>query len=133
MHKTFLKTSVIFAALSVIVGAYTAHKLRGTVSDQAYYIFETAVRYQFYHAIALLFTGILYKQFPFKTTLWAGRFFIIGIFLFCGSLYILGWAKAAVKPGYEWLGPITPFGGLCFILGWVLLFIAFFKKTSPNK
>ena len=78
----------------------------------------------------LLIAAILYKDFPFKTTLWAGRLFIIGIILFSGSLYFLTWVKAAVIPGYNYVGAITPFGGLAFIAGWICLFVSAIGKRQ---
>lgn len=128
MHKGFLKTAAILGMFSVILGAFGAHTLRGVISDRAIEIFETAVRYQFLHVFALMAVGILYKEFPFKSMIWAGRLFIIGIILFSGSLYVLTWIKGAVIPGYNAIGAITPFGGLAFISGWLCLLISFFKK-----
>ena len=134
MHKGFLKTAALLAAFSVGLGAFAAHTLKGSISDYAFGIFETAVRYQFYHVFALLITGILYKDFPGKLLKWAGRLFIVGIILFSGSLYLLAFIKAAVMPGYNWVGAITPFGGLCFIIGWICLFFGITtKKISGNK
>ena len=115
MHKGFLKTATLLGALSVALGAFAAHSLKQHVSDYAVSIFETGVRYQFYHAFALLASGILYKEFPNKFIKWAGKLFIAGIILFCGSLYVLTFIKAAVLPGYDWVGAITPFGG-CVLL-----------------
>jgi len=132
MHKGFLRTGAIAALLAVVLGAFAAHTLKGTISDHAVASFETGARYQFYHAFALLITGILFKEFKFSTTVWAGRFFILGIILFSGSLYCLTAVQAAVKPGYGWVGAITPIGGLCFLAGWFLLFLSFFKKQSTK-
>ena len=129
MHKGFLKIAAVIGSLSVVLGAFAAHSLKGMISDHAIATFETGVRYQFYHVFALLAVGILYKDFPFKTMIWAGRFFIAGIILFSVSLYLLAMFQAAVQPGYKWIGAITPFGGACFITGWILLFISFFKKN----
>lgn len=130
MHKTFLKTAALLGALSVAMGAFAAHALKDLVSEYAIGIFETAVRYQFYHVFALLSVGILYERFGGTMLKWSGRLFIIGIILFSGSLYALAVVKGAVLPGFKWLGPITPLGGLCFILGWVFLFIALLKKET---
>lgn len=127
MHRGLLKTAAILGALSVIIGAFAAHGLKGKVSDHALATFETAVKYQFYHVFAILAVGIIYKDFGYKTVLWAGRFFIAGIILFSGSLYFLAYVQAAVRPGYDWVGAITPFGGAAFIGGWILLFISLFK------
>jgi uncharacterized membrane protein YgdD (TMEM256/DUF423 family) len=75
-----------------------------------------------------LAVAIVYKEFPFATTIWAGRLFITGIILFCGSLYFLTAVKGAAIPGYDFVGAITPFGGLAFIAGWICLLVSFFKK-----
>ena len=128
MHKGYLKTATLLGALSVALGAFAAHSLKQHVSDYAVGIFETAVRYQFYHAFALLAAGILYKDFPNKIIQWAGKLFIVGIIFFCISLYLLTFIKAAVLPGYDWVGAITPVGGLCFIAGWLCLFLGIRRK-----
>lgn len=132
MHRGFIKTAALLGAFSVAMGAFAAHTLKENISSYAVEIFETSVRYQFYHVFALLIVGILYKEFPGKLLKWAGRFFITGIILFCGSLYFLTFIKAAVLPGYKWVGPITPIGGLCFILGWICLFIGISKKIKSQ-
>ena len=132
MHKGFIRTAAIIGLLSVAFGAFAAHALKELLSEYAVNVFETGVRYQFYHVFALLAVGILYKEFPNKFIRWAGIFFIIGIILFSGSLYFLTYVKGAVMPGYKWLGPITPIGGLSFILGWIFLFIGVLK-TNRNK
>lgn len=130
MHKGFLKIAALIGALSVALGAFAAHALKESVSDYAVSIFETGVRYQFYHAFALLVSGILYREFPGKLIKWSGSLFIAGIILFSGSLYLLTFIKAAVKPGYDWVGAITPLGGLCFIAGWLCLFFGIFRKRN---
>ena len=128
MHKGFLKTATLLGALSVALGAFGAHALNQHVSDYAVNIFETGVRYQFYHAFALLVSGILYKEFPNKFIKWSGKLFIVGIIFFCASLYALTFVKAAVLPGYDWIGAITPLGGLSFIAGWLCLFLGMVRK-----
>lgn len=132
MHKGFLKSGVLFAMLAVMFGAFGAHALKEMISERALTTFETGVRYQFFHAIALVLAGILYKEFKTGMVLWAGRLFFVGILLFSFSLYFLSAIQAAVQPGFRWVGAITPLGGLCFISGWVLLFIAFIKKTPQS-
>jgi uncharacterized membrane protein YgdD (TMEM256/DUF423 family) len=129
MHKGFLKVAAILGFLSVALGAFAAHALKEMVSDHAVATFETGVRYQFYHAFALLAVGILFQQFKSGLMVWAGRFFIAGVILFSGSLYALTMVQATVQPGYKWIGPITPLGGVCFLLGWLCMLIAFFKKN----
>ena len=128
MHKGFLKTAAILGALSVALGAFAAHGLKQILSADILQIFETAVRYQFYHVFALLATGILYAAFPGKLMKWAGYLFIIGIILFSGSLYLLCYAKHNALP-LNWLGAITPFGGAAFIAGWLMLFAAVTRRN----
>jgi uncharacterized membrane protein YgdD (TMEM256/DUF423 family) len=134
MHKGFIKTAAMLGVLAVALGAFAAHALKERISDYAVNIFETGVRYQFYHVFALLVAGILYKEFPNRFIRWAGILFISGIILFSGSLYCLMYIKGAVMPGYKWIGAITPIGGLAFILGWLSLFIGCFAKfNKPGK
>jgi len=130
MHKGFIRTAAIIGLLSVALGAFAAHALKESISDYAVNIFETGVRYQFYHVFALIAAGILYKDFPNTFIRWSGIFFIAGMILFSGSLYFLTYIKGAVMPGYKWIGVITPIGGLAFILGWLSLFIGLFKTKN---
>jgi uncharacterized membrane protein YgdD (TMEM256/DUF423 family) len=128
MHKGFLKIAALTGALSVMLGAFAAHGLKNLLSADNLQVFETAVRYQFYHVFALLAAGILYKDFSGKLMRWAGNLFVAGIILFSGSLYLLCYVKHAEMP-LNWLGAITPFGGAAFIAGWVILFLAIGKKN----
>jgi uncharacterized membrane protein YgdD (TMEM256/DUF423 family) len=130
MNKGFLKTAALLGALSVALGAFGAHALKGRLTVYAIEIFETSVKYQFYHVFALLAVGILYKDFPGKLLNWAGRLFIAGIILFSGSLYCLAAVKGTGIAGFDWLGAVTPFGGLCFIIGWILLFVRISKGPT---
>lgn len=124
MNKTFLTAGALLAALAVIAGAFGAHFLKARLSAESLQTFETAVRYQLYHAFALLAAGMLYKEFTNKWIERAGYFFLAGIIFFSGSLYgLCAW------PEMKWLGPVTPLGGLCFILGWLLLAAGFTKKN----
>lgn len=127
MHRGFLKTATLLGVFSVALGAFAAHSLQQYISDYAVSIFETGVRYQFYHVFALLASGILYKEFKNKFIKGAGKLFIAGIILFSGSLYVLAFIKGAVMPGFDWIGAITPFGGLCFITGWICLFLGMLR------
>lgn len=133
MHKTFLKIGALLAAVSIGLGAFAAHALKDLVSDKAVEIFDTGAKYMFYHAIALILTGILYGSFRNKFILWAGRFFAFGILLFIGSLLYISYTQAVVTPMMKWVGPITPLGGLLFILGWLCLCIGFFIKPKSLK
>ncbi len=127
MHKGFLKTAAVFGALSVILGAFGAHALKDTISDHAIAIFETGVRYQFFHALALLMVAVLYKELGGILLKWTGGLFITGMIIFSGSLYILTMLTALVSPDYKWIGAITPIGGMCLITGWLTMFIRFMK------
>lgn len=131
MHKGFIRAGALFALLAVALGAFGAHSLKGKISTYALDIFQTGVTYQFYHALALCFTGMLFEKFPLKTMQWAGRFFIMGIILFSFSLYTLAAFKAAVQPGGNWIGAITPVGGFSFISGWLCILLAF-RKSAAN-
>lgn len=128
MNKSFIITSALLGALTVALGAFGAHALKEKLNEYTLGIFETAVKYQFYHVFALMITGILFQQFGNSYMLWSGRLFIAGIILFCGSLYALTYFLANNNEGMKWLGAVTPFGGLCFIAGWILLAIAVMKK-----
>ena len=128
MNKTFLITAAIFGAISVMLGAFGAHALKNKMSADAFEIFETAIKYQFYHVFALLAAGILAQAFPGGFITWSGRFFIAGILIFSGSLYLLSYFKASGNQQMNWLGAITPFGGLSFITGWIFLAVAIVKS-----
>ncbi len=128
MHNTFIKLAAIIGALSVALGAFGAHALKQRASEYAVGIFETAVRYQFYHVIALLAVGILFKDFGNRWMTYAGWSFILGIILFSGSLYLLTYIKMIDKPSLNWIGAITPLGGVALIAGWVCMFMALLKQ-----
>lgn len=124
MKRNFIVTAAVMAALAVILGAFGAHALKARLTVEQLQTFEVGVRYHFYHAFALLLTGMLYKEFPGKLLLWAGRLFVAGTVLFSGSLYLLSNAEGLKK-----LGMITPLGGVCFIAGWLLLAAGCVKRA----
>ncbi len=127
MYKQALTAGALFAALAVALGAFGAHALKTILPPAQVLIFETGVRYQFYHSFALLATGIIYGAAPGKNIRLASTFFIIGILLFSGSLYTM----SLLSIGGVGLGPIgilTPIGGLFFILGWLLLLLGILKN-----
>ena len=128
MNKTFLITAAALGALSVMLGAFGAHGLKGRMNAETFEIFETAVKYQFYHVFALLTVGIISKFIPGSFLTWSGRFFIAGIVLFCSSLYFLSYFKMTGVQHINWIGAITPIGGLCFISGWILLAVAVIRS-----
>lgn len=127
MHKYFLISASLLGALAVGLGAFAAHGLKQILTAENIAIFETAVKYQFYHVFALLATGILYAAYTNVKIKWAGHLFIAGIVIFSGSLYLLCFSKQ-FNWGINWLGAITPFGGVCFIAAWCLLALGIYKK-----
>lgn len=120
----FVRVAAVLGALAVILGAFGAHALRGRVTPETIYAFDTGVRYHFYHALALLVIATAGGN--LWTSKWCARAcqaWCIGIVLFSGSLY------AMALTGFTALGAITPVGGLAFIVGWALLFAAAPRKT----
>ncbi|MEZ7277388.1 DUF423 domain-containing protein [Pseudoalteromonas sp. 68 DY56-GL68] len=115
MIKLYLMIGSLFCMLSVMLGAFAAHGLKSRVSEYAIGIFKTAAEYQMVHGLALIAMAILIKW--GMNLNWAGGFFIAGTVLFSGSLYLLA------LTGMKWLGPITPIGGVCFIIGWAILLV----------
>jgi len=129
MHKRFLLTGAALGALAVVLGAFGAHELKKIVPPDTVTTFQTGVQYQMYHAIALLAVAIIFERYPNKLIKWSGTCFIAGIILFSGSLYIITALKATETVGLNGIGIITPFGGLFFIAGWLLLFAGIIKRT----
>ncbi|KTF14754.1 DUF423 domain-containing protein [Pseudoalteromonas sp. H105] len=115
MIKLFLMAGSVFCMLSVVLGAFAAHGLKNRVSEYAIGVFKTAAEYQMVHGLALIAVAILIKWGLNLNA--AGWFFIAGTLLFSGSLYLLA------MTGWKWLGPITPLGGLCFIVGWLIILV----------
>ena len=105
----------LFAALSVLLGAFGAHGLKNRLSMEDLAIFETAVRYQMYHALGILLMGVASFYLSEKLVSIPAYFLILGIIIFSGSLFLL------VFTNLRWFGAITPIGGLCLIIGWLLL------------
>jgi uncharacterized membrane protein YgdD (TMEM256/DUF423 family) len=127
MQKFFLLAGSLLMALSVAIGAFGAHGLKDILAKtQRAETFETAVKYQFYHSLGMLFLGLLLIHFQHRLLNYAGYSFIAGILIFSGSLYVLS------LTGIRWLGAITPLGGLGFIAGWVLIFIALLQYPGNS-
>ena len=135
MTKRFLAFSGFSGAMAVALGAMGAHYLKqlleaGYITSANLQAFETGVKYQIYHTIALLIIGLLSEKFNSKTLQKAGFCFMIGIVLFSGSLYLLSTASLIGLTKTHWLGPITPIGGLFFIIGWILLGLSGIGKAN---
>ena len=117
--RIFLAIASMFGGISVVFGAFASHALKDRLSANSLAIWETGTKYQMYHALALMLVAILVSRFPNSALLTvAGYAFIIGTFVFSGSLYAL------TLTGIKWLGAITPIGGMAFIIGWLCLALA---------
>ncbi len=115
MERTFALLGSVLAFLAVAAGAFGAHALRGRLSPADLAIFETAARYQMYHALALLAVAWAAGRWPGGLAAAAGWLFALGTLVFSGSLYLL------VLTGARWLGAVTPLGGLALLAGWLAL------------
>ncbi|HXF60282.1 MAG TPA: DUF423 domain-containing protein [Caldilineaceae bacterium] len=116
MEKTFMLLASILGGLAVALGAFGSHGLSGRLSADLLNTYEIAVRYQFYHALALIGVAAALGRWPNAgAAVWAGWLFVAGVLIFSGSLYLL------VLSGVRWLGAITPIGGVAMIAGWICL------------
>ena len=115
MDRLFFGVGALSALISVAAGAFGAHALRGRLTPEYLAVFETAARYQMYHALGLLAVAWAITRWPGPLPVWAGWLFLAGTVLFCGSLYILA------LTGIRWWGAVTPLGGVAFLAGWLCL------------
>ncbi len=114
--KIFLTLGALAGLIGVAFGAFGAHALKAKLSPELLVTWQTAVQYQFWHALGLLLVGVLVFHWPASDLLkWSGWLMLAGIVLFSGSLYLLA------LTGARWLGPITPIGGLAWIAAWAVL------------
>lgn len=128
MSRHILFTASLSGAIAVMFGAFGAHSLKDVLSAGALEIWAKGVEYQFYHTFALLFLSQFATAGNDKLINWSYIFFTLGIVFFSGSLYLLA-TREVMNIGFvSYIGPITPVGGLCFILGWLLLFVAALKR-----
>lgn len=118
MDRLFLMIGSLSAGLSVAAGAFGAHALRARLEPRQLEVFETAARYQMYHALAIVLVAWAATRFTSSLVHVSGWLFLAGTVLFSGSLY------AMTFTGIRALGAITPIGGVCFIAGWVCLALA---------
>lgn len=118
MSHWFIGSAGVSGLLAVAIGAFGAHGLKGKISADMLAVYSTGVQYHFYHTLALLAVALFMSATaPSRWLSLSCTFFLIGIVAFSGSLYWLALG------GPKWLGPITPLGGLCFMVGWVMVFI----------
>ncbi len=127
MSRKLGYAGAVLAGLSVAAGAFGAHSLKGIISVDMLVVFETAVRYQMYHALALLVVSGMLKQVPERGLRVAGGCFVAGIVLFSGSLYVVALTST------RWVGAITPLGGVAFLSGWITLAWNLWQKKGGGE
>jgi uncharacterized membrane protein YgdD (TMEM256/DUF423 family) len=114
--KLFIALGAAAGALGVVLGAFGAHALKARLGADMLSVWQTGVQYHLWHALGIVAVGLLAFHIPGSAPLkWAGWLMLAGIVLFSGSLYILA------ASGVRWVGAITPFGGGCFITGWLVV------------
>ena len=123
MNKRIIISASVFGALAVIFGAFGAHALKGMLSESQMATWNTAVQYHFYHTLALVFLST-FARFRNNLINFSSYCFSFGIILFSGSLYLLSLRDVMGWSGIGFLGPVTPIGGLLFIMGWFTLLLA---------
>ncbi len=121
-----LLLAALGGAIAVLLGAFAAHGLRPQLAERLFEVFQIGVTYQFYHVFALLAVGLLQLSYPSRLLRFSSAFFLAGILLFCGSLYVLALS------GVHRFGAVTPIGGVFFVLGWLTLLSAIFQKVKQN-
>jgi uncharacterized membrane protein YgdD (TMEM256/DUF423 family) len=127
MHKNrlYVKIAAILGAFAVTIGAFGSHLLKEQMTPDVASSWQTAVNYQFYHALALLSIGILYKRYHSRTLVNAATFMIMGTVFFSGSLYASSLLTMAGRSGgLGMFGFVTPIGGACLIMGWIFLILS---------
>lgn len=126
-RKITLLLGVIFAALSIVIGAFAAHGLKRILSADALDWIDTGVQYQQFHSLGLILIAVIWQQNPkWAALIWSAGFMALGIVLFSGSLY--GLATTQIRT----IGILTPIGGLAFIIGWSLLAITAWRGTHDD-
>lgn len=130
MHKAFAIIGTLLAAISVVLGAFGAHALKAVLSAEQLVSWETAVRYQMYHALALILVSVVYHFLPYSGVKTAGWLLFTGTLLFSGSIYVLIAMKSSGAVGIKGLGMITPIGGVLLIIGWLTLLFQFITKLK---
>tara|TARA_Y100000991_G_C21825164_1_gene285626 strand:- start:286 stop:672 length:387 start_codon:yes stop_codon:yes gene_type:complete len=127
MNNKLISIAALLAFLAVTLGAFGAHTLNELLTTEKLNSFETGVRYQFYHSLALLIIGLNANK--LNATALIGKFMLIGIVFFSFSIYLLS-LQELIGINLSILGPITPFGGLLLMISWLILIFKNYKKTQ---
>lgn len=127
INKAYIQIGVIIILLGIVAGAFGAHFIENNYGERASAIFDTASKYQIYHGFGIIILGILWDKLPTNYIKWIKYLFLTGILCFSGSLYLLAF-KSSLGSLVKVIGPITPIGGLLFIIGWFVFFLALRKK-----
>ena len=133
MHRILYRIAAFFAGLSVIIGAFGAHFLKTILSPESLNSIHTAVTYQMTHSLAILAVGLIYSHYHFQKTLIAGYFFVLGIILFSGSIYLLAILTYFGVERIILIGLLTPLGGLSFFIGWLFLLVSIPVELNNSK
>ncbi len=126
MARVFVILGSINMLIAVALGAFGAHIVRDLISGHYYTIYQTGVDYHMFHSLGILLVGIIALKIPGKQINWSGWLLFIGIVIFSGSLYVLS------LTGISIIGAITPIGGVSFLIGWLLLALAAYKKLGKE-
>lgn len=130
MQKKLFITGGVFALLSVVLGALAAHALRDKLEPRSLEGFNTAVKFMFYHALALLVFGLMAEKYANKLFAWAGNLVITGTVLFSGSIYLLSTTAVSGLNIPKGFGLVTPLGGVLLIAGWALFILSILKHKN---
>lgn len=124
MRKGLFLFAAMSGFFSVALGAFAAHGLKNIATAQLIHFFNLGIQYQFYHTFAIIVVVFAMPWIRSKLLVFSAYFFIAGILLFSGSLYVYALI------GIKWLGMITPIGGVCFLIGWLLLAVSIFNQDE---
>jgi len=119
--RLILIAAVMYGLTGVILGAFGAHALKDRLNPDQLLSYETGVRYQLIHAVAMMVIALLAGSAGSSLLKWSGQLFAVGVFLFSFSIYLLATREITGLASWKWLGPVTPIGGLCLISGWFML------------
>ena len=129
--KKYLIIGGVFMVLAVLIGAFGAHGLKAAIGDNTS-TFETGSKYHFYHALGIILIALVHHNYPSRLLKYASMLLIAGIVFFSFSLYLLALRDAWNLQNWKFLGPMTPIGGVFFVLGWILFVIGVLKSRMDE-